>query len=364
MLTRDFYSSALFVLDSLAGIAILSFLLRFALFGADASRRKRLWLVLVAGGLVFASVAFDTIGDDFANLIITSPDPRKVGGWAVSFVIAVAFVWWRSGKPLPAPRFSSRLRLVLRCCAVLLSILLIVSYLEGVAVSAYRTFVKEAVSQTDTRSTMSRAKIREIMFNSAFGRFWKMLDQRAPDELDLVIESLFAQRETLRTRQEMSALIDQEMEHFHVSRFIYGAALSDKQRKNIIQMGTNLLKGLEDRPALCVDMIRTSGQSFSQQDLLSVQRAFNDLLIVRAESLLNAEQAATQNALVPVPATDADFDRLFEKLMAQGMSEEELMIYINQDTDHSDFCSIMITVSEEIVAMQGPSGKAIRFWVL
>ena len=141
----------------------------------------------------------------------------------------------------------------------------------------------------------------------------------------------------------------------------YGSALTDEQRKEIIQTNLDMLRKFESKPKQCAIVAMTGGSGLTQEQLLTAKEELNRSLIVMTENLLDARQAAVAGAQVPVPPTEDDYDQLFVGWDERGVSDGGLQALINSDTTHPDFCSATIAFSEAIVDLDGPAGKAVRF---
>jgi len=210
---------------------------------------------------------------------------------------------------------------------------------------------------------VSRAEMRDIMLNGNLATFWRVVDERAPADMDYIIERMFAQEGDMRSAEQGRQILNRELINYRVSLATYASALNDAQRKEILQSSLDMLRAYEDRPALCLDIAMTGGQNMTQEQLLSAQDLLNQNMIVMTESLLDARAAASGGATVPTPPSEEDYAVLVQMLIKRGTPEGQLQALFNEDTSHPEFCHAQIAFLQAVIDMDGPSGKAVRFEV-
>jgi hypothetical protein len=210
---------------------------------------------------------------------------------------------------------------------------------------------------------ITQAEMRDTMLNGDLAPFWRVVDERTPTDMDYIIERLFAQEDDVRNEEQARQMLTREVVNYRVSLATYAAALSDMQRKEIMQSSLDLLRAYEDQPALCLDIAMTGGQNMTQEQLLMGGDLLNRNMIVTTENLLDARAAASEGASVPTPPTEEDYGLLVQMLIDRGMPDDQLLALFNEDTSHPQFCQVQIDFLKAVLDLEGSSGEAVRFEV-
>lgn len=347
------------VIGGVVGIYLFSVLFRYALLGRSGTKLQKMWVVLLTG---IVAVGFSAFGDGtngFVNRITNPPDMVQAVSYSLSALLVAFFVWWRMDDTPPAPEPLKTRGIVGRAIALVFVIPMILIGFGNIAGNLYSLAVNGPPPGTGLG--VSRAEMREIMLNGNMAQFWRVVDDRVPADLTYVIDRMFARENEIRNPEQGIRVLNEELMRFRISLSTYGPAMTDDQRKELLQANVELLREFEDRPALCAEVATTGGQELSQEELLGAQTALNNSMIVMTENLLKAKESATAGASVPKPPTDEDYGQLVAELMESGMTEEELQALINEDPSHPDYCTANIQFLEGAIVMRGAAGSAVRF---
>jgi hypothetical protein len=349
------------VIGGIVGIYLFSVLFRYALLGRSGTKLQAMWVVLLTGIVAIGFSAFGDGTDGFANRITNPPDMVQILSYSLSALLVAFFVWWRTDDTPPPPETPRKGGIVGRAIALVFVIPMVMIGIGNIGGSIYSVAVNGPAPGPGWG--VSQAEMREIMLNGDMAPFWRVVNDRAAAEMDYVIDSMFAQEAKFSSQEEAMQIFNQELVNFRVSLSTYGPAMTDEQRKELLQSNLELLRQFEDRPSLCVEVAMTGGQTLSQSELLSAQDELNKLMIVMTDNLLEAKEAASAGASMPTPPSDEDYGQIVTELVEAGMTEGELQALINEDTSHPDFCSANIAFLEGAIAMGGSSGEAVRFEV-
>lgn len=346
-------------IGGIIGIYLFSHLFRYALLGRSGTKLQVMWVVLLTGIVAIGFAAFGDGTGGFANRITNQPNIVQVTTYSLAALVVAFLVWLRTDETPPAPEAPQKRGIVGRAVALVWVIPLILVGLGNIGGSVYSLAVNGPPPGPGLG--VSRAEFREVMLNGKLAPFWQLVDERAPSDLDYIIERMFANEDAINSVESGQKLLIAEMVKYRVSLATYGPALTDVQRKEIIGSSLDMLRRVEDQRKLCVDIAATGGQNLSQQELLSVQDELNRALVIMTGNLLDAKEAAAVGAQVQRPPTEQDYKTLIIAVYAAGMTEDQLQAVFDQDAEHPEFCSAIIQWMDGVVAMDGPAGEAVRF---
>jgi hypothetical protein len=349
------------LIGGVIGIYLFSLLFRYAILGPNGTKLQQLWVVMLTGLVAIGFSAFGDGTDGFANRITNAPNMVQIVAYSSSALLVACFVWLRNDDAPPSPETPKKRRIVGRSIALALVIPMTLIGLGNIGGSVYSFVVKGPPPGLGLG--VSRAEMRNIMLNGDLAPFWRMVDKRAPTDMDYIIERIFAQEGDMRSLQHGRQILNRELVNYRVSLATYASALSDAQRKEILQSTLDMLRTYEDRPALCLDIAMTGGQNMTQEQLLSAQDLLNQNMIVTTENLLDARATASGGATVPTPPTEEDYGVLVQMLIDRGTPEGQLQALFNEDIAHPEFCQAQIAFLQALIDMGGPSGEAVRFEV-
>lgn len=340
------------------GIYLFSVLFRYALLGPSGTKLQQTCVVLLTGIVSIGFYSFGEGTDGFVNRITNVPDIPQTIGYSLSALIVGMFVWLRAGNRPAPPEASTTGGNVGRAIALVVVIPMILIGLGNIGGSIYSLAVNGPPPGPGLGA--SRAELRTIMLNGDMAPFWQVVNERAPHELDYIIERMFAQESEMRSVEQVRQMLTQEVVNYRVSLSTYASALSDQQRIRFLQTTFDMLRAFEGRPAMCLDLAMTGGQNLTQEQLLLAQDHLNRSMVVMTESLLDARQAAASGTLVPIPATEQDYGALIQLLYERGVPEDQLQALLNEDTAHPLFCTAQITFLDALIDLKGASGEAVR----
>ncbi len=345
------------VIGCIIGFFLLSIFLRYALLGLNGPKRGQLWVVLLTVVVAVGLSSFGTGTGGFVNRITNPPDMGRVVCYVLAALVVGFFIWRRGKNDPPTPDAPNNESIIGRSVGLVLAVPIILIGLGNIAVHIYAL-------TAGPESNASKAKTRAFMLNGDMGDFWQMIDQRAPGEMDLIIDRIYAHKDDLHTREEMMVFFNKEITDLRLSLSIYGPAMTDAQRIDVLESHFDFLRAFEDRPALCAKAAMNGGTAFSQAKLRSVQGILNNVSVPIIENLLDAKLAALEGAITPTPSTDEDYEIFFSELQDRGMSEDALDVLANGDPTHPDFCPASIAFLEGMIEMQSTAGEAVRFEIL
>lgn len=358
---NPYYVGGAFI-GGIIGIYLFSALFRYALLGRSGTILQQMWVVLLTGIVAIGFSAFGDGTDGFLNRITNAPNMVQIIVYSLSALVVAVSVWWRTDDAPPPPDAPKRGGIVGRAIALVFVIPMILIGLGNIGGSVYSLAVN--APPPGSGLGVSRAEMREIMLNGDLAPFWRMVNERAPQDMDHIIERMFAQEVDIRNVQQGQQILNSELVNYRVSLATYASALKDQQRKDILHATLEMMRAFEDRPALCLDLVMTGGQNMTQEELLSAQELLNRNLIVMTESLLDVRQAAASGASVPRPPTDQGYGELLELLYERGVPGDQLQALFNEDASHPQFCQAQIAFLDAVIDLEGASGKAVRSEVL
>lgn len=340
------------------GIYLFSILFRYALLGRSGNKFQQMWVVLLTGIVAIGFSAFGDGTDGFVNRITNTPDMPMVIGYSLSALVVAFFIFRRTDDTQSLPDKKTTGSVFGRAVALVFVIPMILIGLGNIGGSAYSLAVNGPPPGPGLG--VSRAELREIMLNGDLAPFWRVVDERAPTDMDYIIERLFAQEGEMRSVEQVRQMLTQEVINYRVSLATYAAALSDMQRKEIMQSSLDMLRAYENQPELCVDIAMTGGQNMTQEQLRMGGDLLNRNMIVMTENLLDARQAAASGVSVPRPPTEQDYGVLVQLLYERGLPEDQLLALFNEESTHPQFCQAQIAFLDAVIDLEGASGEAVR----
>ncbi|WP_170426899.1 hypothetical protein [Ruegeria arenilitoris] len=348
-------------LGGFVAIMLLSLLFRYALFGRSATKLQKVGVVLFTGLVATGFYGFGDGSGGFSERVTTPLSLEPVIGYIVpAFLLALLLYFKKSPEKIEEiPNELKKSSVVGRAFALVFVVPVILIGMMNLASNAYSQVVGSHSSATGLGITHSQ--IRANMLNGDMAQFWRIVDEKAPDEIEYIIDRLIAQEDEIKTREDVRRIFNEIVGDFRVTLATYGPALNDVQRKHILNGQLNMLKALESRPQLCTTYLMEGGKAMSQAELRSVATEFNDLTTAMTTHLLDARVVAAGGATLPVPPTEDDYRALFEGLVLLGLGEDELTAIAYANDQHPEFCSLFIAFYEAAIALDGPAGNAIRF---
>lgn len=361
MLSFDPYYLGGAVIGGVIGIYLSSVLFRYALLGRSGTKLQQMWVVLLTGIAAIGFSAFGNGTDGFVNRITNAPNIVQTVAYSLSALLVALFIWWRTDDaPAPSDTKTTGSN-VGRAIALIFVLPIILIGLGNIGGSFYSLAVNGPPPGPGLG--VSRAEMREIMLNGDMGPFWQLVNKRAPQDMDFIIERMFAQEGEMQNVEQARQILKHEIMNYRVSLATYASALNDQQRKDILRESLDVLRAFEDQPTLCLDLALTGGQNMSQEQLLSAQDHLNRNMIVMTQSLLDARRAAATGAAVPRAPTEQDYAALVQLLNERGAPEDQLRALFNEDASHPQFCQAQIAFLHAVIDLDGASGEAVRFEV-
>lgn len=350
------------VIGGVFGIYLFSVLFRYALLGPSGTKIQQMWIVLLTGIVAIGFSAFGEGADGFLNRITNPPNPVQIFAYSFSALLVAFFVWWRVKDTPTATATPKKASLLGRAIAIVFVIPIMAVGFGNIGGNIYSLAVAEP--ELKLKQSASRAEMRNIMLTGDLAPFWQVVNERAPEDMNFIIERIFAQESGMHTVDQGRQVLTDEVVQYRVSLALYASALDDQQRKNILQTNLEMLRAFEDRPHLCLDLAMTGGRNLTQAELLSARDLLNRNLVVMTESLLDARQQATKGTSVPIPPNEQDYAALVRLLYDRGLSEDQMQALFNEDSSHPQFCQIQISFLDALIDLGGTSGEAIRGEIL
>lgn len=343
---------------SIIGVWLFSNLYRYALLGRSGTKLQQICVVLLTGIVAIGFSAFADGTDGFVNRITNPSDIVKTFSYSLSALLIASLVWWRAEEKPNSHEKETKGSTYKRAIALLFVVPMILIGLGNIGGSIYSLAVNG--SPPGSGLGVSRAEMRNIMLSGDMAPFWQVVSERAPQDMDYIINRIFDQEDEMQNAERARQIFNQELVKYRVSLATYASALNDQQRKDIIQTTLDMVRAFEDRPALCLDLLMTGGQNLTQEQLFSSRNLWNQNMIVVTESLFDARQVAAGGTLVPKPPTEQDYGALVQLLYERGVPEEQLQALFNEDTSHPQFCQAQIAFLDALLDLEGQSGEAVR----
>lgn len=342
----------------LVGTYFLSLLFRYALLGRNGTKVQQLWVIMLTG---VVGIGFSAFGDGtggFTNRITNMPDMTMVIAYGLSALI-IAFTVSRNFEEPTVKRQLKMGGILGRAVALVFVVPMTLIGIGNLTGNAYSFAVNGPPPGPGLGA--SRAEMRQIMLDGEMAPFWAMVDEKAPEDLYWIIESLFAAEDTYRSADDVAAKFNNEMLKYRVSLAIYGPALTDTQRRVVIQNQTDFIREFQGDPETCAMVAISGGAGLSQEQLLSVKEIFNRTLVETMGLLIDARNASRDGVMMPSAPTEDDYLLLTESIFESGFTEDQLMAFANGDTTHPEFCNMAIGFMDAIARIEGQAGERIRF---
>lgn len=350
--------SLYFPIGGLIGIYLFSILFRGALLGNGGTKTQHIWVIMLTGIVAVGFSAFGTGTDGFVNRITHPADTMRATVYLLSAVVVALFTWRKLPKDQPINEQPKSGGMAYRMAALVFVIPMILIGVGNLAGSTYSVVVKR--SNPDLLLGNTRTEIRQNMLNGEMAPFWRMMDDKAPEDLELIIDGLFSVKNRYRNADDATVQLNKELVQYRQSLAAYGPALTDDQRKIAVRNTTDFIREFENDPAACVTVVTKGGGGLSQTQLSAVATTFNRIATETFELLLAARASTTENATVLASATEDDYARLFDQIYQRGVSEAQLMVFLDQNTSHPDYCSMAIGYLDAATGLEGLAGERIR----
>ena len=216
-------------------IYLLSVLFRFALLGRSGSTSQQLLVVLLTGVVAMGLRGFADGTDGFVNRITNPPELLWIVAYPLSTLIVGLLIWRNARRSASVPSERSKHGgLVGRAIALLFAVPIIVIGLDNDSGSIY-TVALHGYPHGNSGLGVSRAKLREMMLNGEMTSFWQMVGKEAPADLDHIIERLFAHEDEYQDAADAQRQLEGELGRYRDSLAAYSPALTDEQRKDVLQ---------------------------------------------------------------------------------------------------------------------------------
>lgn len=346
-------------IGALVSIFLFSLLFRYALLGRSETAAERFIVVALTAVVAIGVSGFGSGSEGFWNRMTHPPHLISIVSYSVAALI-VGFVAWPRATVSAADGPGSMRPTVSpwRYVALLVVIPMMFLGLGNVAGSTYSVAVH---GFPDPVLGVTRTQMRTIMINGDLGTFWTMMDEKAPEDFDRIIDRIFENRERYRDAEDGRRHLDEEIVRYQTALAVHGPAMTDQQRKTILQSNLTFVKEFEDRPTECADVAATGGRSLDPELLLPAKDAFNNTLIATVENLLEASQSASDPATGTLPVTEEHYAALGDELANRNLSDAQMKALIDEDPTNPAFCSASISFLEVLIDLDGRAGEALRF---
>ena len=234
------------ILGGIIGVYIFSLLFRYAILGPNRTKLQQLLVVLLTGIVAIGFSAFGDGTDGFANRITNLPNMVNVISYSLGALLVGFFVWLRNEDTNPTDEAPQKRALVGRAVALVFVIPMTLIGFGNIGGSIFNLAMHGPPPGPGLG--MSRAELRVAMLNGHLAPFWRVVDERAPKDLDYIIERMFAQEEEIRSVEQGREILSQELAKYRISLAAYGFALDDMQRKEIMESTLALLSAYKTGP--------------------------------------------------------------------------------------------------------------------
>ncbi|SDW82424.1 hypothetical protein SAMN05444358_1011860 [Ruegeria halocynthiae] len=215
--------------------------------------------------------------------------------------------------------------------------------------------------ETDIRQiAVGAPETRELVLRGKLAKFWQVVDQKAPEDLDYVVSRFFEARSSLRTSEDVRKKLDRELLAYRLRLAKYSQALSDKQRIDIINARIQFLQIFDD-PKTCALVARHGAGNLNYDQLSLVYLELDQVMATMVSHLIDARASGDNNeANALTLPTDEDYDQLVDRMKDGGWSDLELQPLLLDTWRDPEYCQIYLSYLENVAAMPGKSGAAIR----
>lgn len=352
-----------YAIGSGIGIYLLSLLVRYALLGKGGTKAQHLWVVTLTGIAVVGLSAFGDGTNDFANRITNPPDLTRALAEAFSTLIVGFIVLFQpQARAQETTTAQRKPNWIGRSIAMIVVVPMLVIGFGNLAGSGYSIFTK---SQPDNNVELgvSRSEMRQIMLNGDMAQFWRMIDDKVPTDLDYIISRIFDDENQYTSEEDVKAKLDAELLNYRLQLAIYGPALSDIQRQELLGSQIDFLKIFVDDPEKCAIVASQGGAGLSQEELISVKGPFNSSVSIMMGLLIDARIAASEGVALPKPPSENDYTILVSNMIDNEFSEVELQVLFNERVSDPAYCKVAIGFMDAVLNLQGAPGEAVRFEV-
>ena len=349
------------LLSASLGVAIIlypaSVLFRYAIIGNRGKKSQFLWIILLTVAVIVGLNAFDGGIRALNEHSPFSPQRYKLITGLMAGAVVFLVVLILPYKSNPTKPVNSRS--LGRILASVLVFFLALAGLWNLAGGTYSAIVHGP--QPGSGWDISKAQMRDIMLNGQLADFWHEVDKIAPNDMDALIDRLYARKSEFGSREQTRKILWEEAVNFRLSLAAYGHAMTDGQRKELLKANIDVLRKFEDQPDLCIQVASNGGKSLTEEDLNIVISEYSQQLVSVVRNLLLARNAFENGVQTPNPPSELDYMILVFGLSQAGMADDLLQALLKGDTTHKDYCSGIIAFMQEVHSMPGESGESIRF---
>jgi hypothetical protein len=346
-------------IGSLFGAYMFSLLFRYAILGKGGTKVQHLCLVMLTGVVLIGFSAFNNGTDGFANRITNLPNTAQTIAYAFSALIVAFFIWLRPDENQPPGRSPTRrVSIFRRAIALVFVIPMILTGLGNLAGSAYSFAVH---GQPSPGLGVNQTEMREIMLNGEMAPFWQLVDQKAPSDLDYIIERIFADEKTYTSEKDVLDKLNAELLYYRVQMATYGPALTDAQRSELIISQSNFMRAFKDDPETCAVVASQGGTALSSDQLSEVNTVFNQFMTTWVRLLIEAREATPDGAIMPHAASEDDYAALVAYMIETGTSEHELQVLLSKNSADPAYCMATLDFMDAVAVLPNAAGAAVRF---
>lgn len=344
-------------LGGLIILPLLSAVFRYAFLGHEGSKVQKTYFIFIASVVAVGIAGFGDGTDGFVNRALNTPDLAFVIGYGFAGLAVAGFI---SRKDEVSSEVRTTIGSVARffalLCALPIGALAVINLVGG----GYTALTYDEASHR-------RDYVKKTMLEGDMAVIWQLIEERAPSELQGIVERLAVALEGADNEAEVLALLNVELAGLRVTLSNHSDFLSDEERKRIIDTALDLLKRVKDDPALCVAVAATGGQNLPPQVIELVKPEILGASLAVVDGLLNARdraKAVTSGEIASTMSpTDADYATLGQEIVGLGVTPEALNAAVMGETGHPGYCKGSIGFSEGLLKLEGQAGRAVRWEV-
>lgn len=206
---------------------------------------------------------------------------------------------------------------------------------------------------------ISREEMREVMLDGELASYWRVVDQKAPQDLTDVINRFYADEAIFHTQQDVRDRLDEELLSYRLNLAKYAPLLTDTQRIKFLNARIALLQAFDD-PIACGVLARHGGKHLSYDQLREVSKEFDESAALSVAQLLDARLSGKEVRESTPAVTQAEVKLLVREMRESGSTERQMQILFDDSWKDPEYCSAMITYYESMVQLPGTAGVAIR----
>jgi hypothetical protein len=352
------YDFSLLIGSLLGGLVIFPFaaaVLRYAVLGHEGSKRQKIYFIFIIALLAVGMAGFGEGADGFVSRTLNAPDLANVIGYGLAALVVSGFV---STRQEASPEGRTTVGPVARFFALLF-------VLPISAIGSINLIGGGYTALTYDEAAQNRSYVREQLLGGRMVEIWRLIEERSPADFQDIVEELALALEEGKTGEEVFALMNVKLADLRAVLSEYSDFLTDDERKQIIRTSLDMLKRVQEDPAICANVAETGGTNLPPKILEAIEREKLASHVAIFGGLLNARYRANSgnsaHTAWNIAPTSANYAALGEEIDRLGVNHEAVKAALSGDTSHPGYCEGHIGFSEGLLKLGGQAGQAVRW---